>query len=162
SAALNYNLYGSESYAGVISGSGNVLISAGSLTLAPSASLSLSTGTLHVGERASATLTLSNSASVSTAQLDLNYPGTSAASAAFRNRWAGTLKVQGRVITGYARMDTGRSDICGQVNQTGGTLSPGGPMPIGFLVPALSTSTPTAGRFSGSSVFFAGNQATEY
>ena len=65
-ATLSFALYGSQTYSGIINGSGNVLVASGSLTLASGGAITTSAGNLHVGQNAGAMLNvLSNSSGTS-------------------------------------------------------------------------------------------------
>ncbi len=158
---LSWNLNGSQSFSGAISGSGSVLVAAGSMTFSPSASLATSTtaGNLHVGERAGATLTVSNGASLSVGnELDVNYQANASNNTGYLNLQGGTLNVTGPVTIGHARMDSSPSDICAQVSQSGGTLTSGGLMTVGLLGAAQSVYNASGGRLAASSGMVVGNQ----
>src|SRR4029077_5314120 len=91
-------------------------------------------------------------------EFDVNYQATASGSTGYMNLLGGTLNVTGPVTVGHARMDTSPSDLCAQVNQTGGTLTSGGSMTIGLLGAAQSVYNASGGRLSASSGLVVGNQ----
>ncbi len=155
---LNFDLFGSQTYSGAVSGSGNIFVSAGSLTVAPAASLVTTAGTMHVGQNTSATLTVLGGTVGIGGELDVNYQATASGSTGYLNLQGGSLGVNGPVTVGHARMDTSSSDTCALVNQTGGTLTSGGPMTIGVSGLAQSIYNAGGGRLAASSGLTVGGQ----
>ena len=155
---LSFDLAGAQTYSGAISGSGNVLVAAGSLTLAPAAALSTSAGNLHIGERAGAMLTVPSGASVSAGTLAVNYQATASGDTCYLNLQGGTFSVVGPVTVGNARMDTSPADTNALVTQTGGTLSAGGPMTIGLIGAAQSIYNASGGRLTAAGGLVVGGQ----
>ncbi len=160
-ATLSFDLYGSQTYSGIISGSGSVLVAAGSVTLSPGASLITSAGNVHVGQNTGARLTVTNSSSISIGnELDVNYQATASGSAstAYLNLQGGTVSVAGPVTVGHARMDTITTDTSAVVNQSGGLLTAGGPMTIGLFGVAQSIYNASGGQLTGSGGLTVGAQ----
>lgn len=170
---LIFSPYGSQTYGGVISGSGGLTkaglgvltltgsdsysggttVTSGSLIVASSVSLTSATGkNLTVGLNGPATLTVQNNASVSVGgELDVNYQATASGITANLSLQGGTLSVTGPMVVGRARMDTSPADTSALLTQTGGLLMASGSMTIGQLGLAQSIYNASGGRLTASS-----------
>ena len=155
---LSFDLFGSQTYSGEISGSGSVLVAAGSLTLTSSASLITTAGNIHVGQNAGATLNILGGTVGVGNELDVNYQATNSNATGILNLQGGSLGVTGPVTVGHARMDTSSTDTCALVNQTGGTLTVGGPLTIGLIGAAQSIYNASSGKLSASGGLIVGSQ----
>jgi fibronectin-binding autotransporter adhesin len=155
---LSFDLFASQTYSGEISGSGSILVAAGSLTLAPAASLVTTAGSMHVGQNAGATLNVLGGTVSLAGELDVNYQATNTGSTGILNLQGGSLGVGGPVTVGHARMDTSSTDTCALVNQTGGTLTAGGLITIGLSGQAQSIYDASGGRLAASDGLAVGAQ----
>jgi autotransporter-associated beta strand protein len=156
---LSFDLFGSQTYAGVISGSGNLLVASGSLALAPGASVTSTAGTMHVGQSTTGVLTIGSGASVNIGgELDINFQSTASGYGSTLNLQGGTLTVSGPMTVGHARMDTSPSDTNALVMQTGGLPSAGGTMTIGLLGVAQSIYNISGGQLTATGGIIVGAQ----
>jgi fibronectin-binding autotransporter adhesin len=144
-AALSFDYFSPQTFSGAIAGSGSVLLASGSLTLAPGASLVSTSGYMHVGQTAGATLNVLGGALVNVAELDVNYHAAVSGYTGYLNLQGGTVNVSGPVTIGHSRMETSPADVNSLVNQSGGTLTAGGIMTIGLSGLARSIYNITGG-----------------
>ncbi len=116
---------------------GNVTVGAGALTVASTGSLAMGGyGTLYVGSTGPAGMTVQDSASISTSELDVNYQNTGAGASTLTIT-GGSLAVSGQSYIGRAPMHADPSTTSAAVYQSGGVVGLNG-VTVGYNGTATS------------------------